>query len=146
MSIKLELPDALWEELAGEAAREGISPEEHATFLLQLVTPLIRQARYAEAHGTHLDPHAAALAASYDAVRGASDTSLAKPERPTRSLVTGEKETAPVAIRDPERVARVRRVRGRLAPHPPILGSEELHRERRADKAKEDRITQGSQT
>jgi hypothetical protein len=145
MSMTIELPDSLWEELAREAKREGVSPDEYAALLLQWVTSIFKQARDAEAHGKDVDPGAAALAAAYELIRR-RETCLVRAEGPGQNLVTRQAETTTEQARDPERVARVRSVRGRFAHGRPMLGSEELHRERQVDKEKEERLVRGQQT
>jgi hypothetical protein len=103
-SVKIELPETLWEELAREAKQEAVSPEEHVVVLLSLAMAQRKQVQDAQAPRT---------------------------------------EALPKADRDPQLLARVRRVRGRFARTESEPGSEELHRERRVDKEKEERLLQG---
>jgi len=64
-------------------------------------------------------------------------------QEPGRLQRPSARETAPELKRDPERVARVRRARGKFAHTATGLASDELHEERQRDKEKEERRIQG---
>jgi hypothetical protein len=65
------------------------------------------------------------------------------------TVIPGLIDVAPAAIaqtlvRDPDRVARVRSVRGRFARTGGVLASEASHQERQADKKREEDAIQGT--
>lgn len=196
MSLTIELPRPLGEELASDAQREGISAEEYATLLLYLATALLKEknptpfqetvrsflaqrsldagpiasaleelvriwlearegeaAAIGDAREESLAHWDSALVPRWrDTIERAIDVSLdvvmshQPPEeviqqrtgRIQRRTDDGLGTRRHAREREPDLVARVKSIRGKFARDGEIRASEELHRERQADKEKEE--------
>jgi hypothetical protein len=196
MSLTIELPQPLGEELASEAQQVGISAAERATLLLYLATALLKEenptpfqetVRSFLAHRS-LDPgrigsvleelvraclevreeDAPTLEIAQEVAPAPRDFALVRQWRnalvhttgirpdivtahnpPSEAnqqqtgRIHGRADGGPGTVphepeRDPELVARVKSIRGKFGRSGAILASEELHRERQADKKKEE--------
>jgi hypothetical protein len=145
------LPDPLHDELALEAEREGVSPNEHAVLLLYLATALLSEGSptpFQEAVrrflGRYSLDYAQIRSALQELVRASSVAQETEPfVEADGPFSLKESESTPVQERSPELVARVKRVRGKFARGRGERGSEELHRERQADKEREEHADQG---
>jgi hypothetical protein len=92
---------------------------------------LLKQWRNAIVHGVNVNP-------------GAIGSALGRPTE--HRLEKGEKQPPHEQIRGPELAARVKSIRGKFARTEGDLASDELHRERQADKEKEEQQSQRSRS
>lgn len=200
MSLTIELPRPLGEELAFEAQREGVSAAEHATLLLYLATALLKEedpspfqeavrsflahrlvdaeritsvleelvrvclrARREEAtspvdaegdtvahpdatldlHWRHAIEHALGVSPDIASSHQSPSDTIQQRSGRSQSLEDGGQGTPRERERDPDRVARVKSIRGKFARSGDTQASEELHRERQADKEKEEQQISG---
>lgn len=120
MALMIQLTPTEDQRLQAAAKRKGIAPAEFAHQLLSKQLSLS-------------DP---------DAVTATSAAQL-PPTNESTPAVPENNGTQASEARDPERVARVRSLRGKFAQAGRPLASEELHQERQRDKAKEEALIQG---